>query len=130
MSTGLNQRELALLTGVLSRSSRLERAILFGSRAKGIARRGADVDIAVEGLSGGLELARLAQELDDLPLPYRFDVVALESIRDTAVREHIARVGVTLFERLPADQETAPAETQAAGSPKTDLNARRPDRPA
>lgn len=99
MSTGLDKRELALLTGVFSRNPRLGRVVLFGSRAKGIARHNADVDIAVEGLNNGLEVARLAQELDDLPLPYRFDVVALETIRDRAVREHIDRVGVTLFER-------------------------------
>ena len=44
-----------------------------------------------------LEAEAIASELDELPLPYRFDVVALESIRSLPLREHVDRVGVRIY---------------------------------
>jgi hypothetical protein len=38
-------------------------------------------------------------ELDELPLPYRFDVKSLNSIRYLPLREHIMRVGVTIYSK-------------------------------
>jgi hypothetical protein len=39
----------------------------------------------------------LAAELDELPLPYRFEVHALEHIAHRALREHIDRVGIVVY---------------------------------
>lgn len=41
----------------------------------------------------------LADELDELPLPHRFDVVSAEALSDGPLREQIAQTGVTLYER-------------------------------
>jgi hypothetical protein len=46
-----------------------------------------------------LELARIIGELEDLPLPIRFDVHALERLTHEGLREHIARVGVRVYAR-------------------------------
>jgi hypothetical protein len=35
--------------------------------------------------------------LDDLPLPYRFDVRALNAITLMPLREHIERVGIAIY---------------------------------
>ena len=37
------------ITGVLQRYPQVHRAVLFGSRAKGTARNGSDIDLALEG---------------------------------------------------------------------------------
>jgi hypothetical protein len=45
-----------------------------------------------------LECGKIAAELDELPLPYQFDVLRYDSIENEALREHIERVGITLFD--------------------------------
>jgi len=72
---------------------------LFGSRAKGDHRPNSDIDLA---LWGGVDialLAHIAQELDDLPLPYTFDVTAYQTVRHPDLKEHINRVGRVLCRR-------------------------------
>lgn len=95
--SGLTQHELDLIRGVLSRNPEITGAVLFGSRAKGTASPASDVDLALEGIDEQLAAEAIANELDELPLPYRFDVKALAAIRDQPLREHIARVGVRFF---------------------------------
>lgn len=50
-------------------------------------------------------LYRIADELDDLLLPYTFDLSVLSHIRDPEVLEHIQRVGVTFYERAEAHEK-------------------------
>jgi predicted nucleotidyltransferase len=71
--------------------------ILFGSRAKGTAKESSDIDLAVDGIDDELQIENLAMALDDLPLPYKFDVKALSGIKNPKLKEHIERVGITIF---------------------------------
>lgn len=98
MKTGLTETELSLIRGVFARREKPGKVILFGSRAKGTARPNSDVDLAVLGDVTELECGKIAAELDELPLPYKFDVVLYDTIGNPALREHIDRVGVTLFD--------------------------------
>lgn len=93
-TSGLTPRELDLIRAVLDRHPAVTGAILFGSRAKGTATLASDIDLALEGIDDPLQAEAIASELDELPLPYRFDVKALAAIRHQPLREHIARVGV------------------------------------
>jgi predicted nucleotidyltransferase len=74
------------------------RAWLFGSRSEGNAGPASDIDIAVEGLDDDLHVEALRDRLNDLPMPYAVDVQALESIKNAALRGHISRCGVLLFD--------------------------------
>jgi hypothetical protein len=44
-----------------------------------------------------LQAEAIAGELDELPLPYRFDVIALATIKSAELRAHIGRVGIKVF---------------------------------
>jgi predicted nucleotidyltransferase len=94
---GLTSGELDLIRSVLVRHPTITGAILFGSRAKGTATVASDIDLALEGIDDPLEAEAIASELDELPLPYRFDVQALSAIQHPPLREHIARVGVRIY---------------------------------
>lgn len=96
-NTGLTPHELSLIRDVLSKNRAVTGAILFGSRAKGAAEPGSDVDLALEGIEDPLQAEAIAAELEDLPLPYRFDVKALLAIGHQPLREHIERVGVRIY---------------------------------
>lgn len=100
MPYGLTDNQLERIRHVLAQTPHLERAVLFGSRAKGTHKPGSDIDLAL--LGDALQLAdrlRLDNALDDLDLPYFFDLVLYRQISEPALREHIDRVGVTLYSR-------------------------------
>ncbi len=79
----------------------VERAVVFGSRALGSARKGSDIDIAVWGALSQRQLAALLGALEALPLPWRFDLVHVDDLRDEGVAEHIARFGKPIASLLP-----------------------------
>ena len=93
----LEPRELQLIRSVLARHADITGAILFGSRAKGTASLSSDIDLALEGIEDQLQAEAIASELDELPLPYLFDVKALAAIRHRPLLEHIERVGVRIY---------------------------------
>lgn len=95
--TGLSEQVLNLIRSVLVRHQQITGALVFGSRAKGTYKPNSDIDLALEGVDDFMQTARIAGELDDLPLPYTFDVQAVASIKHPGLREHIARVGVRIY---------------------------------
>ncbi len=102
MTHGLPEHAVAQLQSVLARYREVERAVLYGSRAKGNFRPGSDIDLALYGDAVDTQvLARIGGELDDLPLPYRIDVCLFGAISNPDLVDHILRVGCALYERSP-----------------------------
>lgn len=95
-SLGLTTSEVELIRSVLSCHVYVTRAVVYGSRAKGTYKPNSDIDIALDGNISPLQAESIAGDLEELPLPYRFDVVALPHVANTALREHIERVGVEI----------------------------------
>jgi len=89
--------ELALLRGVFRRHPEIRAAKLFGSRAKGTHASHSDIDIALWGDVDALQAEAIAAELDELPLPYHYDVKPFNTIKLRPLREHIERVGIPLY---------------------------------
>jgi uncharacterized protein len=88
-----------MIAVVLRRHPQVVRARLFGSRALGTQRPESDIDIALDGEVDDFLAARIAGELDELALPYDFDVQAYATVRHGALREHIDRIGLPIFAR-------------------------------
>jgi predicted nucleotidyltransferase len=97
MKSILAPAEIVMLRSVLRRPQKVTEARLFGSRAKGTHTGRSDVDLALFGDLNHLEGQAVAAKLDDLPLPYKFDVQVFDLIHDKQLREHIQRVGVLLY---------------------------------
>lgn len=100
---GLAPQTVERIQGVLAHFPEVARAVLFGSRAKGTARSGSDIDLALygEGLDWRV-LGRIEDELDDLLLPYTFSLLRHDTRTDSEVAAHIARVGVPFYRREAA----------------------------
>ena len=97
---GLSEKTLELVNRVFERYPEVERAVLFGSRAKGTFKPGSDIDLALSGSSlSKKSLNRLYEEFDDLPIPYEFSLVVLDEVNDPDVLAHIKRVGTNFYER-------------------------------
>lgn len=100
-SHGLSQSSVERIISVLRQFPDIDKAVLFGSRAKGTYRHGSDIDLALAGQELNWRvLGRISDQLDDLMLPYRFSVICLGNRTDPEVVEHIARVGIPLFQRV------------------------------
>ena len=96
-TTGLTPHELSLAAGVFRRHPEIRLVRLFGSRAKGTHTPRSDVDLAVWGDVDAVRAEAIAAELDELPLPYRFEVKPFECIKLRSLREHIERVGIVIY---------------------------------
>ena len=96
----LAPHELALVVAVFRQHPEIKSAKLFGSRAKGTHTPRSDVDLALEGDVDAIRAEAIAAELDELPLPYRFEVTAGDLIKYAPLREHIRRVGITVYPEL------------------------------
>ena len=93
----LDPHELDMVRSILRRHPEVTSATLFGSRAKGTHSDRSDVDLAVGGEVGPLRAEAIASELDELPLPYRFEVQSLDHIHYRPLLEHIERVGILVY---------------------------------
>ena len=93
----LASAELRLLAGVFQPHPEIKEVKLFGSRATGTSSPASDIDLAVWGEVDALGTEAIAAELDELPTPYKFDLKAFHLIQLPALREHIERVGITVY---------------------------------
>ena len=98
-SAPLAPTEMELLRSVFRRHSEISAVKIFGSRAKGTHTLRSDVDLALWGELNDLQAEQIAAELDELPLPYRYDVQRFESIHLDPLRCHIERVGIPIYAR-------------------------------
>ena len=101
-SFGLTQDSLEQIIQILQAFPAVEKAVIFGSRAKGTNKRGSDVDIALIGSNLEPYVTQISYRLNEESLlPYFFDVVDYASITHQALKEHIDRVGMLFYEREP-----------------------------
>ena len=96
--SGLSEVAIGKIRSVFSLHPHVEKAVLYGSRAKGNYKTGSDIDLTLygEGLSYR-ELMDLNNELDDLLLPYTIDLSIFDKLEHAELREHIDRVGVVFY---------------------------------
>jgi predicted nucleotidyltransferase len=98
---GLPDKTLATIRHILAECPAVEKAILYGSRAKGNHRPGSDIDLTLIGDRLDLNiLGELSARLDESPIPYQVDLSLWSRIDNAKLREHIDRVGVVFYQHL------------------------------
>ncbi len=103
---GLKESVITKITDVFSHYPEVESAILYGSRAMNRYRPGSDIDLTLTGTQLTYRIiSRLENEIDDLLLPYLFDISILSHIDNPDVVDHIRRVGILFYQR---SQDQAP----------------------
>lgn len=94
---GLTENEIALMRTVFSRHHDVSQVKIFGSRAMGNHRKNSDLDFAVWGRIDPRLIGELSRELDELPLPYTFDVTDYAAIDHKPLKQHIDKFGKIFF---------------------------------
>lgn len=97
---GITDIELQKLTSLLAQQPKVQRAVVYGSRAKGCSRRFSDIDLTLIGETlTKQDLCRIAMQIDDLLLPYEFDLSLYSKLTNEALVAHINRVGKTIYNK-------------------------------
>jgi len=94
INTGLNNSDIEKIQNVFALYSQVEKVILYGSRAKGTYKPASDIDLTLVGTKLNISIQqKIESELDDLMLPYKFDISIYHQISNKELVEHIERVG-------------------------------------
>jgi len=97
---GLSHETIAQICGVFDSFPEVDAVKIYGSRAKGNYRRGSDIDLTFTGQDIDLKLInKISCRLDDLLLPYSFDLSIMSHISNQDLINHINRVGMMFYKR-------------------------------
>ena len=97
---GLSEKTIGTIRQIFSQYPQIEKAVLYGSRAKGNYKKGSDIDLTLmgEGLDYKL-LLKATEALAESPIAYTVDLSIFDELDHAKLREHIERVGVVFYER-------------------------------
>ncbi|HOY97131.1 MAG TPA: nucleotidyltransferase domain-containing protein [Catalimonadaceae bacterium] len=98
MNFGLPESDYLNLIKVFLQHPKIEKVLLFGSRAKGTFRPGSDIDLVI--YANALDFKEFMQiqiELDELELPQKIDLINGNTIRNSDLIAQIHRVGKVLL---------------------------------
>ncbi len=97
---GLSQKQCQLIEEVLEQFEEIEKVVIFGSRATDKYKPASDIDLAVFGKDITVTiLDKFYSALDDLPLPFMFDLLNYSKISNTSLKSKIDSYGKIFFER-------------------------------
>jgi predicted nucleotidyltransferase len=100
MRFGLSDTTIEKIKNVFSKYPELEKALIYGSRAKGNYKTGSDIDITFIGKElNKTILGKIEDEIDDLLLPYTFDLSIFDSITNPDFIGHVNRAAQVFYEK-------------------------------
>ncbi len=100
MNSGLSASDTQKIYGVFQNFGQIDSCLLYGSRAMGTYKDGSDIDLTLKGESLDLHiLKRVSNALDNLLLPYHFDLSIYAKLQNQDIIDHINRVGVPFYQK-------------------------------
>jgi len=97
---GLEKKDIINIKNVFSKYKEVEEVLIYGSRAKGNYRPGSDIDLTLKNKQINLKiLNKISNSLDDLFLPYIFDLSIYHQIKNNSLIDHIHRVGKVFYKK-------------------------------
>jgi type I restriction enzyme S subunit len=100
MTFGLEQHIIDKIISVFEVNSKVDKAYVFGSRAKGNYRLDSDIDIAIKGIDITFDdILKMSVAFEDKGIKNKIDLIDFTSIKEPALQEHIDRVGIEFYSR-------------------------------
>ena len=98
---GINPANYREISQTLARFVLIDQAIIYGSRARGSEHEGSDIDLTLlgEGLSFANTIAPLAEAIDELYLPYSFDLSIFAQLSHAGMIADINRDGKIFYQK-------------------------------
>lgn len=100
MKFGLEQNIIDKLIAVFEQHSKVDKALVFGSRAKGNYRPDSDIDIAIKGQDLNTDdIIAMSVAFEEKGITHKIDLINYETIKEPDLKDHIKRVGIELYSR-------------------------------
>lgn len=100
MRFGLEENDILKLQKIFADYPQIESIKIYGSRAKGNYKNGSDIDLTLIGQDLNLTIVNAIEtQIDDLLLPYLFDISIYHQISNPDLIDHIKRVGQIFYQR-------------------------------
>jgi type I restriction enzyme S subunit len=100
MKFGLDENIIEELIKIFEKNSKVDKAFVFGSRAKGNYRPDSDIDIAIKGNEITIDdILKMSVAFDDKGIKYKIDLIDYNTIKEPALKEHIDRVGIEFYSK-------------------------------
>lgn len=97
---GLDPNLVAAIIALAQQSAKVDRLLLYGSRARGDYSNRSDIDLALDAPAMTItEFADLAAALNNLPCLFKIDLLRLQDLQNPALHAQIAKDAITLFAR-------------------------------
>ena len=97
---GLKEKHIEAIGACFARFPAIQEVVIFGSRAKGTYKTGSDIDLTIIDDTLSLsDISRLEAAMDDLILPYTFDISLKRKITNPDLIEHIDRTGQLFYKK-------------------------------
>jgi predicted nucleotidyltransferase len=97
-NSGLTQELIVRIKAVFTKYRQIKSVLIYGSRAMGNYRPSSDIDLTLIGKNIDLSLqTKIEFDLDDLMLPYKFDISIYDKIRNPEFLDHINREGKEIY---------------------------------
>jgi len=97
MDFGLNKKTIADIKELFSRYKEIQAVKIYGSRAMGNFKHNSDIDFAIIGDFPWDFAGHIYEELDQLPIPFLFDVTDYNKILNKDLKEHIDQYGEIFY---------------------------------
>ncbi len=98
MCFGLEKHIFEKIKEVFTKYPQVNKVILYGSRSNDNYTKGSDIDLTLVGTNIHLNLVNTIENaLDELNLPYYFDISIFDQISNKNLLEHIHRVGKVFY---------------------------------
>ena len=106
MKFGLSLKTITAIQAVFAKYPQVSQVLLYGSRAKGNYRNGSDIDLTLLGSKLTLNdtLYPIMDDIDDLDLPYSFDLSLFKQLDDVDFLDHIKRIGVVFYQKANSEE--------------------------
>jgi predicted nucleotidyltransferase len=96
---GISEQICTELLQVFRRFDRIDKVLLFGSRAKNTYYNGSDIDLAVIGEQlSGEDFSRLWNEIDALPIIFKIDLLHWNHLINDSLKEKILVEGQVFYQ--------------------------------
>ncbi|WP_027340617.1 nucleotidyltransferase domain-containing protein [Halonatronum saccharophilum] len=98
MRFGLKEEVVEEIVRVIGQEEKIEKAVIFGSRARGDWRKGSDIDIGIyaKGMDSK-DFNLLRDELEQLDIIYKIDVVDVYGLSKERLVDNIEEEGKAIY---------------------------------
>ncbi|MBN1756737.1 MAG: nucleotidyltransferase domain-containing protein [Chitinispirillaceae bacterium] len=94
---GLDDATVSTIRHIVGKFAEINKAVIYGSRAKGNYHEGSDIDLALFGAISTKTVSDVLDAVEESYLPYTFDISAYNSLKNDRLREQIDRVGKVIY---------------------------------